>query len=964
MKAKLTVFLTVLILTGSLFAQADLMGAKARGTGGAFASLSNDANATMWNPAGMESFRETSFMLNYSQLYLGVTDNMLGNGSFGVVGHFGKKARGGSWGLSYTHYFDNIYSQGIATLGYAKRLYGKHDGRHLSLGVNAKIIRNAWSDANVSDGFDPTDPMLDNTSTIVPSADFGLMFVPTDWMRIGVSALDLLQPDVSLSGSGTDADENIRPMKIRGGVGVTVGAFTPVVEVEYSMREINGAAPLAIHGGLEAALGRSFALRAGYDRQEVAFGFGYKKFGEKINWGIDYAADYPLNELGTNFMTTHHVSFGLEIQPPPIPLEDLELVDGVVEVFPKQMVVGTPVTMRAVIVNKSEIPQKKVRISCYYQDDEGMWNLCQEPIRENFDLGEEKEVTFDWTPPADGHYTVYITVDDDGTKTPQIRSRVDEFDEENNTGAGEVWVYLRPEGIISPRDNKLAVSKLTLYQEEEPIIPVVFFETNGNSVDDRYDRALDIIADRLAKNPDVELTIKGYYSEGSDTQDDGEGLAKRRGNAVASALIKHGAPKERVEVAETGYNMAESRAGDPTDQFNKRSLSWQLEENRRAEIEAWFVSGKDFLVEVPFTGNNMGSDDMLSSQMGRIKSLLKDNPEVIVLCNGYAEPGNQEMADAVFSRCSKTAKSIKSRLEDPELAKRVYIHQSFREGADPNTILVFPISEGLVFRPKEADHVIDDYEVESDELNMVNIDATVQAGVDSFAVSIVNAKGALVRTLAAGKGQIPEGLSWDWRDNSGEILDFENSYFAKLEVSDKLGETITTTSDTMAIQITKEAKRIESLVIVEFVFDETTPESKFLASRVEYVADRLIGRASKGYTKIMATVAGHTDSIGAEYANINLSKERAERELRNLRRYMRYLLDIDTEAGLDKWLADHNVELGFEGYGETEPYEIIRWAPDGTREKVRLGENSLPEGRTVNRRVLLNMESKRLPDMP
>jgi outer membrane protein OmpA-like peptidoglycan-associated protein len=345
-----------------------------------------------------------------------------------------------------------------------------------------------------------------------------------------------------------------------------------------------------------------------------------------------------------------------------------------------------------------------------------------------------------------------------------------------------------------------------------------------------------------------------------------------------------------------------------------------------------------------------------------MKNLLQKNPEVIIMVDAYCDEDNRDRANDVFQKVAQVGKMVKSKLEDPLLADRVYIHQSFRKGGDPKIIMVFPVSEGILFRPKEGDHVINEIEVEGDDMNLVRIEATVQAGIDSFAVTIVDSKGQLVRNLIAGTGQIPVGVAWDWSNNSGDLLDFDDSYFVKFEVSDKLGEHFVTKSDTMAIQITKEAKRIESLVIVEFIFNEDNPESKFLASRVEYVAKRLIQRGSSEYTIVDAVVTGHTDSIGAEYANIELSNQRATRELTQLRRYMMYLLDLKTPADLDNWLAQRNVRLTTKGYGESRPYKIIRWSPTGAREEIILGDNSMPEGRVVNRRVLLEMRSERRID--
>jgi outer membrane protein OmpA-like peptidoglycan-associated protein len=471
------------------------------------------------------------------------------------------------------------------------------------------------------------------------------------------------------------------------------------------------------------------------------------------------------------------------------------------------------------------------------------------------------------------------------------------------------------------------------------------------------------VADRLNKSPDAELSIYGYYSPNSDDVDDLEGLARRRAEAVKSKLSSLGGPAARIKVVESGFDMGMSRVGTPDDQINKKSLEYQLDENRRVELGSWFVSGKDFLLEVPYT-NSLTSQarDMISGKMSQIKSLLTNNTEVTILVDAYSEEGDEAMADKVFYKAADIARFIKSNIDDPEMKKRVYLNHSTKVGADPNKVLVFPVSEGVIYRPLIGDHVINELEVEEEEMNTVNVEATVQAGVDSFAITIVDKDERVIRTLATGSGKLPSGLKWDWRDGSGVLLDYENKYYAKLELYDRLGESVITKSDAMEIQITREAKRIESLVIVIFIFDEDTPKSKFLSSRIEYVADRLISRAKKNLTVIDATVTGHTDSIGAEYANNALSVERADRELKNLRRYMIYLLDLQTETQLDEWLKKHNVSLKAKGYGERHPYEIIRWSDEGERERVRLGDNSHPEGRTVNRRVLLEIRSLKKVD--
>ncbi len=137
--------LALMLFAFSAFGQVDNMSARAIGMGGAYTAFANDYNSTVWNPAAMESFRETALGFTTSMLYLGVTDDNLMRGNLGFVSHLGKGGRAGAWGLSYTHHMSDIYTQGSFTLGYAKRLYGKADGAHLALGANMKLYYNAFN---------------------------------------------------------------------------------------------------------------------------------------------------------------------------------------------------------------------------------------------------------------------------------------------------------------------------------------------------------------------------------------------------------------------------------------------------------------------------------------------------------------------------------------------------------------------------------------------------------------------------------------------------------------------------------------------------------------------------------------------------------------------------------------------------------------------------------------------------
>lgn len=941
-------------------AQVDATSARALGMGGAYSAMAMDGNAPIWNPGAMDAFKRMALSLNYSAFHIGLNDDFIHEGGVGYVLHLDRKFRYGSLGLSYTQFLSDVYSQGVFTLGYAKRLWGQPDGKCLSIGANFTLLRSGFNEANFNE-FDTNDPLFRSAnSSMAYTADAGMFIRPAKWLSVGLAVKNLMPPDVSISQSGASEE----PMKIRAGLGFELSFIKPVVELEYAL-EAPANKNLDIHFGLEKNFGQSFAIRGGYNRSELGIGFGFTHWGEKFSWGIDYAALYPIStELAKEYFTTHRVGFNLFVEPPPVPVEDLAIVEGSVTILPNRLILGQEITISAQIENRGEKIEKNVPVSFYYQDQQGDWVLAIPVEKITVKPGEVLTIKEKWVPPAKGKYTIYVAVDDYAKTLPAVKGKVEEVDEDNNVGFADMAVFRRPEGLISPSSKKLAVSKLLLYQEEEPIIPIVFFDEKSSVVNPRFERMLSIVAKRVNDNPDVQIELRGYYDELTDDVGDAPRLALARAEAVRNRLISLGAPPDRITVKKAGYDMSESRAGMPEEQVIAKDRKMMQTENRRVEMTAWFMPGKEFLVKVPFFGTSTQPENTedLARFIADMRALMDRNEEVIILVEGYALKGDEEAADLAFSRAANTARWLKQKLGQ-EYEQRVYIHQGFEVSAPKNEVWVFPNPEGVIFRPKVADRVLEDYSIMGSEENLVNVDAEVDAGVDSFAISIVDDAGNTVRMLAAGKGQVPKGIAWDWRDEAGMLLDFDEKYFAKLQIWDKMGEQLVTTSDTMAIEISKQGKRIESLVIVIFAFNEDEPQSKFLESRIEYVARRLIYRAEKGQYKLIATVAGHTDSIGPEYANIALSKKRAERELMRIRKYMKYLLNFTSDEQLDKWLDEHNVTLKAKGYGEREPYVIRRWNSKlKMGQRVTIGENEYPEGRTVNRRVLLEMKSEKLPE--
>ncbi len=954
-----TIFvLTVLLFVPSMLVGQGLMNIPARpaGQGNAFVAYPMDGNAPIWNPAGMELMDYRVLTGTYSRTALG--DSLLdprNDAYLAYTHHFGRKGRLGSVGIYWAQFFSDSTSEGELALSLGKRLWGERTGKQFSFGLNAKVLRSSLSGET-------------NENKLSYSLDAGVYFRPFKLMSFGFVAKDILEPEIGFD------DENPQKlgMTFRGGVALHTSFIRPQFEIEY-LKDDTTDNNIRFNVGVEKDLFDIFTLRAGmagkgenFDGDplnDLGAGFSFLKSGEKVRWGLDYSFVYPMDkfdDFGFD-LATHKIALNLYFAPPPVPLEDLELIDGKVKTSPQDLFVGSPVTLTATVRNNGEKDENNVGVSVFFKDTLDVWKLAL-PIDEiDVKQGEEKTLIYEWVPKESGHYTIYMAVDDDGSDLPNPDGDIFEVEEDNNIGVGEFNVFDSSLAQIKPTDKRLDVSELTLMREEEPIIPVVFFDRNSAVVRERYAHMLGIISKRLKENPDAVVHIKGFYAENSDDGEDLNELALARAVNTRKKMVDLGAPGAQVTVDKEGYRFSESRVGNPSIQLNTRSREYQYAENRRAELFVSMTDNGGFLSKVDIEGNTISSqaENALSKAAASIKGALGRNSEAIVLVDGIYLTDNAENEAKAFTKAQLVIEWLREHVAD-EFKDKIYLTTTYSDWESDDIVSIYSNGEGILYRPRLGDMVMRDYEMgEGKADNLIEINANVEAGVDSFAISIVDTAGRTTRVLAAGRGDLPNGLGWDWRDDAGRVLDFQNQYMVKLEVVDELGEHIVTTSDKMTINVTRSAKKIERLVIVLFMFNQSTPQSKFLESRIEYTARRLIDKAERHPEEFIAVVAGHTDSIGAEYANNALSQRRAQRELERLRKYLVYLLDLNDEKELNTWLRERNTTLKAKGMGQRQPYVISIWKEaEGRSTKMKIGDNGTPEGRTINRRVLLDLEAQ------
>jgi outer membrane protein OmpA-like peptidoglycan-associated protein len=202
----------------------------------------------------------------------------------------------------------------------------------------------------------------------------------------------------------------------------------------------------------------------------------------------------------------------------------------------------------------------------------------------------------------------------------------------------------------------------------------------------------------------------------------------------------------------------------------------------------------------------------------------------------------------------------------------------------------------------------------------------IQSGydLDHWTVALVG-DGTLIDSTA-GQGDLMPAYQFNLKDiGLGRIGGYEN-IGANIEVEDKRGQTYQTHASTSVRFIRREErvakkegyKVMEKYALILFDFNRAD-----IKDRNRAVVDRIVTRIKEVPTARVA-IEGHTDSIGKEAYNIDLSKRRAKAAF-----------DMIVAGG-----AIGSGDISYEGAGPHNP----------------LFDNELPEGRALNRTVTVTLE--------
>lgn len=290
-----TLVLTFLCIGMASAAFEDLgVGARPLGMGGAFVAVADDANAAMYNPAGLgymtapeagfTHVRMFSGIVNYN--YAGIVLPLGGAGSLGA-----------SFGMLSEE--SDIYSEKTVAFSYSKSIL-----EGLSLGTNLKMLNTGFGSGNpwVTDN-----PYFAETSASGFTFDLGVLARPVTGLNIGLSGENLIPADISVS----ETEEERVPMNLRFGLAYKLSAIaasaqqpalkevlnTTVVSLEGALRNERDVNAVKMRAGLEAWFAnRTVGLRAGYRMKKVqevssstAIGGSIRIPVTELNLQLDYA---------------------------------------------------------------------------------------------------------------------------------------------------------------------------------------------------------------------------------------------------------------------------------------------------------------------------------------------------------------------------------------------------------------------------------------------------------------------------------------------------------------------------------------------------------------------------------------------------------------------------------------------------------------------------------------------------
>ncbi len=232
-------------------------GARALGMGGGFTSIGDDASTVFYNPAGLSNLDFSELSLMHMTLFEGIRYNYAAFvypthklGGFGVaLMRVGTDDIPRRIDFVETGTFD--YSDFQMLLAYGQRVHHR-----IAFGLNMKIVNQS----------------IDTYSDYGIGLDFSMLADFSSHVSFGIVVRDLIPAELKLNMS----KESV-PTSVMGGLSYRGLVLDDRVQVLTSMElEKIENRSVRVHTGAELTFRNTYMLRLGYDRDNFAFGAGYR----------------------------------------------------------------------------------------------------------------------------------------------------------------------------------------------------------------------------------------------------------------------------------------------------------------------------------------------------------------------------------------------------------------------------------------------------------------------------------------------------------------------------------------------------------------------------------------------------------------------------------------------------------------------------------------------------------------
>ncbi|MCK5833133.1 type IX secretion system membrane protein PorP/SprF [bacterium] len=877
---------------------------------GSFSSFISEDAISDGNPALASINKNHIFIISYKSPFAGLGEpvNLANVGYLHSLRSF---STGLSWGLTQS----DIYS--ISNLGL---VFSKNIGV-LSLGARARMIFDSYDEGDFDFGPEDNidDPIFDNgNSKLVFTGDVGLTIRLKSRFNFGLSMENLIDPDMALDGvfeskSGRELNSQLRfDMSKHGSIYGNLSYAFSAPEGSYFGYGL---------GYESMPIGELLNFRAGFNDRDLSLGAGFN-FDWMIPLRFDYTFSYHHSELG-KASTGHGFALVGYIEPLVV-LPDLA-------------------------VNISSDKEK------YAIDD-----TMHIHLKAYTSALEAKAVSVELK--IDGDVLKVFTVDKLSPELPQVfdfeylckkagkldleaiidsKNTIKESDEENNSAITSVEIFFPPTIEVSATPKTLRINQASYINQDESIVPVIFFTQGSSEIDIRFDSLLDILSERILLNPSAKFVINGYYD--SLSEPDSREIAAKRARAVRSALLKRAAEaKARIII---GDEPPDKRRVARESQYTEYQRLVD-EENRRVEIEIEMPDVR-FESDVALFDSHQAKNIVAD-----VLDELKSNP-LSMLVIRVSEKGVL-LEEAIYKSLQ-----IKRILlgELPEFLKHRVLASS-DETLSEGKVLAFLSGDAIAYKPREI-HSALSYEPEEFADCQIVFSAHSEIDISEWELFFLDEKDNRLLTIASGEDRVNERISWDWRDSEGGLIPFGEKFAVCISAVDELGQTSEKcTRKELGTEVIYREERTDRLLLVQFIFDAPSPQSRYLKDRLEWVARYIVEKGSSDESSIYAELQGHTDIIGGHRRNLELSRDRAKSVEIRLMAYMTGILELTDGENLEQWMIEHDVNILSKGYAETEPYTLELWK-EGFLVREQIGDDGLPEGRVINRRVVVTITETR-----